>query len=311
MMRRQARGTTDQDTANQRTPTKPRPDRGPTRTHQEGRPPSRNAPDRQGADNPAMARSGQEGRQLQRCPPTGRTAGKPQMARDLENDTKDKQTAAPDQSPPASSAQSARDDRRARKQPKENTPRPSTPKDGNTPRRGTPTRMGTPPEGREHPRTGAPEGGNARGWERLGGWERPRERERPRGRERPWDGNAPRWERPPRMGRSGGWERPPEDGNAPKDGNAPETERRTKDGGPGAKPSGRGSGVGPPKKSERALSAYSADRAHPLCSGDRIRTCDLWVMSPASYRAAPPRAVSGRNYTHGFGGVFSGGSYGA
>jgi hypothetical protein len=62
-------------------------------------------------------------------------------------------------------------------------------------------------------------------------------------------------------------------------------------GGPGAKPSGRGPGVGPPKKSERALSAYSADRALPLCSGDRIRTCDLWVMSPASYRAAPPRAV--------------------
>ena len=27
----------------------------------------------------------------------------------------------------------------------------------------------------------------------------------------------------------------------------------------------------------------------PLGSGDRIRTCDLWVMSPASYRAAPPR----------------------
>src|ERR1700712_5809257 len=27
-------------------------------------------------------------------------------------------------------------------------------------------------------------------------------------------------------------------------------------------------------------------------SGDRIRTCDLWVMSPASYRAAPPRVVS-------------------
>src|SRR5689334_2805292 len=24
-------------------------------------------------------------------------------------------------------------------------------------------------------------------------------------------------------------------------------------------------------------------------SGGRIRTCDLWVMSPASYRAAPPR----------------------
>src|SRR3954463_13136377 len=28
------------------------------------------------------------------------------------------------------------------------------------------------------------------------------------------------------------------------------------------------------------------------CSGDRIRTCDLWVMSPASYRAAPPRVGS-------------------
>ena len=26
-----------------------------------------------------------------------------------------------------------------------------------------------------------------------------------------------------------------------------------------------------------------------LSSGGRIRTCDLWVMSPASYRAAPPR----------------------
>src|SRR3954466_14421852 len=30
-------------------------------------------------------------------------------------------------------------------------------------------------------------------------------------------------------------------------------------------------------------------RAAPSCSGGRIRTCDLWVMSPASYRAAPPR----------------------
>src|ERR687894_2105407 len=29
----------------------------------------------------------------------------------------------------------------------------------------------------------------------------------------------------------------------------------------------------------------------PWCAsgGDRIRTCDLWFMSPASYRAAPPR----------------------
>src|SRR5919112_4730627 len=30
-------------------------------------------------------------------------------------------------------------------------------------------------------------------------------------------------------------------------------------------------------------------RAPVLRSGGRIRTCDLWVMSPASYRAAPPR----------------------
>src|SRR3954467_12091092 len=29
-------------------------------------------------------------------------------------------------------------------------------------------------------------------------------------------------------------------------------------------------------------------------SGDRIRTCDLWVMSPASYRAAPPRVGDSR-----------------
>ncbi len=32
-------------------------------------------------------------------------------------------------------------------------------------------------------------------------------------------------------------------------------------------------------------------KAVPSGSGDRIRTCDLWVMSPASYRAAPPRAA--------------------
>ena len=32
----------------------------------------------------------------------------------------------------------------------------------------------------------------------------------------------------------------------------------------------------------------------PLGSGDRIRTCDLWVMSPASYRAAPPRVANTR-----------------
>src|SRR3954470_23510768 len=29
-----------------------------------------------------------------------------------------------------------------------------------------------------------------------------------------------------------------------------------------------------------------------VSSGGRIRTYDLWVMSPASYRAAPPRAVA-------------------
>ena len=27
-------------------------------------------------------------------------------------------------------------------------------------------------------------------------------------------------------------------------------------------------------------------------SGDRIWTCDLWVMSPTSFRAAPPRGIS-------------------
>jgi hypothetical protein len=34
---------------------------------------------------------------------------------------------------------------------------------------------------------------------------------------------------------------------------------------------------------------YSDVLRHHTSSGDRIRTCDLWVMSPASYRAAPPR----------------------
>ena len=28
-----------------------------------------------------------------------------------------------------------------------------------------------------------------------------------------------------------------------------------------------------------------------LGSGGRIRTCDLWVMSPTSYQTAPPRVV--------------------
>src|SRR4029453_12198699 len=34
-------------------------------------------------------------------------------------------------------------------------------------------------------------------------------------------------------------------------------------------------------------------------SGDRIRTCDLWVMSPASYRAAPPRGGTPSLHAHG------------
>src|SRR5690606_41947627 len=32
-----------------------------------------------------------------------------------------------------------------------------------------------------------------------------------------------------------------------------------------------------------------AQRGPFFSSGGRIRTCDLWVMSPASYLAAPPR----------------------
>ena len=46
---------------------------------------------------------------------------------------------------------------------------------------------------------------------------------------------------------------------------------------------------GPRRQSPGAVSAGS---------GDRIRTCDLWVMSPASYRAAPPR-VGKRKVTEG------------
>ena len=33
------------------------------------------------------------------------------------------------------------------------------------------------------------------------------------------------------------------------------------------------------------------DEGLEVGSGGRIRTYDLWVMSPASYRAAPPRDV--------------------
>src|SRR5688572_18813601 len=42
---------------------------------------------------------------------------------------------------------------------------------------------------------------------------------------------------------------------------------------------------------ERRRPGHRGDRAFRR-SGGRIRTCDLWVMSPASYRAAPPRVGS-------------------
>src|SRR6202000_3249485 len=42
-----------------------------------------------------------------------------------------------------------------------------------------------------------------------------------------------------------------------------------------------------PTRIETAPGEFSGGRF--ASSGDRIRTCDLWVMSPASYRAAPPR----------------------
>lgn len=48
------------------------------------------------------------------------------------------------------------------------------------------------------------------------------------------------------------------------------------------------------KKAVNLIQAHSFSDAlrHHISSGDRIRTCDLWVMSPASYRAAPPRGGS-------------------
>lgn len=35
-----------------------------------------------------------------------------------------------------------------------------------------------------------------------------------------------------------------------------------------------------------------------LCGGDRIWTCDLWVMSPTSYRTTPRRCASNRDRTY-------------
>ena len=55
--------------------------------------------------------------------------------------------------------------------------------------------------------------------------------------------------------------------------------------GPTPAPSERDPGNGPGKHGSPAPSGPGFRR----CSGGRIRTCDLWVMSPASYRAAPPR----------------------
>jgi hypothetical protein len=46
-------------------------------------------------------------------------------------------------------------------------------------------------------------------------------------------------------------------------------------------------GPGPPLRIRRRPPDLSGGLV--LCSGGRIRTYDLWVMSPASYRAAPPR----------------------
>src|SRR5215212_1311536 len=45
----------------------------------------------------------------------------------------------------------------------------------------------------------------------------------------------------------------------------------------------------------RRSSLSGTDFLTLLSSGGRIRTCDLWVMSPASYRAAPPRV--GRSHS--------------
>ena len=41
-----------------------------------------------------------------------------------------------------------------------------------------------------------------------------------------------------------------------------------------------------------------ANRGFQLSGGGRIRTYDLWVMSPASYRAAPPRVNCPGFYKH-------------
>src|SRR5438046_2621887 len=65
-------------------------------------------------------------------------------------------------------------------------------------------------------------------------------------------------------------------------------------GGPGgAAPPAGGVGAWPPQHAKEVYWRFPPIHLSHLCSGDRIRTCDLWVMSPASYRAAPPRVVVG------------------
>ncbi len=64
---------------------------------------------------------------------------------------------------------------------------------------------------------------------------------------------------------------------------------------PSAEQSGGGRHLAASAVPSRPLSTTNGPRPGWRCgavvarSGDRIRTCDLWVMSPASYRAAPPR----------------------
>jgi hypothetical protein len=53
--------------------------------------------------------------------------------------------------------------------------------------------------------------------------------------------------------------------------------------------SGNGSESWPRMQRRPAQLRRSSRSGTLVSSGDRIRTCDLWVMSPASYRAAPPR----------------------
>ena len=48
----------------------------------------------------------------------------------------------------------------------------------------------------------------------------------------------------------------------------------------------------PSHKQRRRPRTCPTGVAGKIGSGGRIRTCDLWVMSPTSYLTAPPRSVS-------------------